>query len=281
MPCFTSVTSYIESRLFSPPLPLFSFPSCFDSDRDLLPQLCTDLYFEDGIASMFAAPPHGVPPKYTVLYFHGNNENLPKLVPHVRRLAANLSAYVYAMEYPGYASCLGSPGEDSCYAAAEKFAAKVAAQSRAPVVSMGFSMGCAPALRAACSCRADAVVLFAPFVSAASVALAATEQRLAWNAMWAPVDVFCTLPGARTLACPLLVLHGTKDEVVPFCHGPCVAAAAKHGEFHTMPDASHAIVGADDAVDRARVFLEAKVPMNNSVAAAVELQRRLDELKTR
>jgi len=253
MNCFASFTRYVESRLFFPPRPLFTFPHDLDLDRDVVPQQCSDLYFSHGIASIGATKPN---PKHTILYFHGNNENILKLVDHVRHMSDALDSDVYAVEYPGYTSNTGTPSEAACYQVSEKFAVAVQAQARAPVVAIGFSMGCAPALRAANAVKASATVLLAPFVSAASVVLARSERWLSFSPIWAPVDVFRTLPEVRKLECPTLVIHGTADDVVPFFHGRCVQSAAKHSEdLYALSEVKHSIAANPLVLERIRDFL--------------------------
>jgi hypothetical protein len=240
--------------MFLPPQPLFTFPQDLDDDRDVIPQLCSDVYFKHEIASICVTY-EGVP-KHTVIFFHGNNDNLPKLIGYAKRLSAELKSDVYVMEYPGYSTGRGPPTEAGCYASASKFAAAVKDAARAPVVVMGYSMGCAPALHAACEVKAAAVLLVAPFVSALAVGLRLSEWQLPWSAALAPIDVFCTLPMARKLPCPLLVMHGTRDNVVPLEHGTRVRLAAKDSEFYPLLEASHtSSLHSHSMFDNARSFL--------------------------
>ena len=98
--CDNPVRDYIYSRLFLPPLPLYSFPSCFDSDRDVFPQFCADAYFSHNIQSVCIESPNGRP-TCSLVYVHGSGENLPRIVHFLRTLASRLDADVYAAEYPG------------------------------------------------------------------------------------------------------------------------------------------------------------------------------------
>lgn len=43
------------------------------------------------------------------------------------------------------------------------------------------------------------------------------------------------------VACPLLVLHGTADEVVPFSEGERIVREAKHATFWPQPDGNHSL----------------------------------------
>ncbi len=46
-------------------------------------------------------------------------------------------------------------------------------------------------------------------------------------------------PIAAKLSCPLLVIHGKRDRVVPIDHGRRIAEAAPHGELRVIPEAAH------------------------------------------
>ena len=46
---------------------------------------------------------------------------------------------------------------------------------------------------------------------------------------------------AEKVACPLLVLHGTADEVVPFAHGERIAREAKNATFRKYENGNHSL----------------------------------------
>ena len=58
-----------------------------------------------------------------------------------------------------------------------------------------------------------------------------------------PFDPFPNLARVPRTRCPVLVLHGTADRVVPCSHGEAVAAAAgDRGRFVPLPGATHVSV---------------------------------------
>jgi hypothetical protein len=66
------------------------------------------------------------------------------------------------------------------------------------------------------------------------------------------------LGAARALRCPLLVLHGARDAVVPLEDGELLARAAPRSELVVFPEADHRFSRAEDraaAVGRAAEFL--------------------------
>lgn len=235
-PCYGSpLRTHIESRLFAVPYPRVSYP------EDLQPELILPL--SENIFSAKGIPSIGVlhaSPAYTIVYCHGNNENLSTLVEYMRTLSDRLKADVYAVEYKGYWESSGLPSEEACHESVTTFVKIVELNARAPLVVLGYSMGGAPAARAARECGVRALVLMAPFVSAASVVLARTRAMLRLVPLWASFDVFYTLDDVKELACPLLVVHGEKDTVIPAAHGCALSRAAMAVDYVELPGVVHA-----------------------------------------
>lgn len=208
-------------------------------------------------------------PKYCVVYFHGNAESVKTLYPFIVDLSAVLEATVWAFEYPGYYEGSEKPSEKGCFQAAEKFCAYIQNVAQEPVVFFGYSMGCAMALHAALVHKAEdfpsAIVLLAPFMSAASVRLAHSQLTLLAAPLWAPIDVFRMRESALEQGHPLFVATGSNDDVVPPCHGEEISRVASiHGtsEHLSVPGATHASIRSDATevlYDQMREFLHKNV----------------------
>lgn len=175
------------------------------------------------------------------------------LSPFIRDLAVVLDAKVFAFEYPGYyVDDARGPTEAACFEAAERFVEHIKALAPVPVLFFGYSMGCAMALHTAHVHRGErfprAIVLLAPFVSAASVRLAPTRLTLRLSALWSPFDVFKMKESALQQGHPLFVATGDCDEVIPPTHGRAIADyAGRHGasEFLLVKGATHASIRSD------------------------------------
>ena len=157
-----------------------------------------------------------------VLYSHGNAEDLASCHDRLLRFR-DLGYAALAYDYPGYGRSAGSPTEDSVYDSAEiAYRHLVDDLGFAPsnLVVVGYSIGSGPSCRLAKHHPVGGLALFAPFKSAARVV---TQVRLL------PFDPFPNLDRIGRVRCPVLVAHGTDDDVIPFSHGRALAEAAGPG----------------------------------------------------
>ena len=156
----------------------------------------------------------------TILYSHGNAEDLGHLAPLLRNLHG-LGFGVLAYDYRGYGL---SQGGRASAAKATEDAEAVYAYATGPLgiaparlVLYGRSVGSGPTLALAARHSAAGVVLESAFTSAFRVV---TRVRIF------PFDRFPNIGLIGQVHCPVLVIHGTADEVVPFAHGRALYDAA-------------------------------------------------------
>jgi fermentation-respiration switch protein FrsA (DUF1100 family) len=160
-----------------------------------------------------------------LVYFHGN-------AGHIGHRADRLRPYLDAgfgallVEYRGYGGNPGRPTEEGLYADARAALDFLTRRSVAAdrMVFYGESLGTAVAVQMAVEQDCAAVVLEAPFTSVAAVA-----QSRYWMF---PVrrlvrDKFDSLAKIGDLRCPLFVMHGDRDGVVPIRYGRELFAAAR------------------------------------------------------
>ena len=148
----------------------------------------------------------------TVLHLHGNADTLEGLAPRLRALS-DRGYGVLAVAFRGYPGSSGSPSEAGLHAdaaAAYDWLARNVAD--AAIAPYGRSLGSAPALRLAVERPVAAVILEAPFTSALELA---RKQFPIYPAAILLRDKFRSDLRIGELARPLLVVHGTQDEVIP------------------------------------------------------------------
>ena len=192
---------------------------------------------EDGESLVaWSIPP--APGRPLILYFHGNAGGLDLRVDRFRAMAT-AGMGLLAIEYRGYASSTGSPSERGLKLDGEAAYAAAIASGVAPerIVPLGESLGSGIAVALAARHKVGALVLNSPYSSIADVAAAAY-----W---FLPVRALLRDPFRNELLigsvnAPMLMVHGTKDRVVPMRFGEKLFALAKPPkDFWRVEGAGH------------------------------------------
>ncbi len=158
--------------------------------------------------------------RYTILYSHGNAEDLfdgQWLMEGLRGLGFAVLAY----DYRGYGVSGGGPAttEKACLdaEAAYDYLVKTLRIPPERVILYGRSVGGGMAVHLAARRPAAGLVLESPFVS---------TFRVMTHWPLYPFDKLPNLRDIRRVKCPVLVMHGTADRVIPCWHGREVYEAA-------------------------------------------------------
>jgi abhydrolase domain-containing protein 17 len=179
--------------------------------------------------------------RFTVIYFHGNAEDLGHLEPALQELRNRLGVSVVGWDYRGYGLSGGKPGERATLRDAHTVLAYVTGTLGVPperVILYGNSVGGGPAAEVAASHRVGGLILRSAFTSA---------FRVMTNVRLLPFDKFVVLEKLPRVICPVLVIHGTADEVIPFSHGRKLFAAAHEPKYKLWVDGA----GHNDLVETA------------------------------
>jgi hypothetical protein len=177
-----------------------------------------------------------------ILYFHGNAGGVDLRVERFRAIA-KAGMGLLAIEYRGYASSTGSPSERGLKLDGEAAYAAAIASGVAPerIVPLGESLGSGIAVALAARHKIGALVLDSPYSSIVDVAAAAY-----W---FVPVRALLRDPFRNDLLigsvhAPTLIVHGTKDVVVPIRFGEKLFALANPPkEFWRVEGAAHLALG--------------------------------------
>ncbi|WP_377477243.1 MAG: alpha/beta hydrolase [Microcoleus anatoxicus] len=150
--------------------------------------------------------------KYTILYSHGNAEDLSGILWVLREIRDSGFA-VFAYDYQGYGTSQGKPSEYNTYrdieAAYNYLTLKLAVPAK-QIIVYGRSVGGGPAIDLASRQTVGGLVVESSFVSA---------FRVLTRIPILPFDKFVNIDKIGKVRSPVLVLHGKADEVVRFWHG--------------------------------------------------------------
>jgi len=157
---------------------------------------------------------------WTVLYSHGNAEDLGDLREYLAEYASN-GYSVLSYDYPGRGTSDGDrPTEQGAYRAIEsawRFLVETHHVSPDRVIIYGRSVGGGPSTWLAARERPAGLILESTFV---------TAFRALTRVPLTPFDKFRNNHWIRKVACPVLIIHGTEDRTIPFWHGLSLHADA-------------------------------------------------------
>lgn len=153
--------------------------------------------------------------KYTILFSHGNAVDLGQMMSFYIGLGSRINCNIFSYDYSGYGVSSGKPSEKNLYADID--AAWQSLRSRygiSPehVILYGQSIGTVPCIDLASRFEVGAVVLHSPLTSGMRVAFPDTKRT--WF-----FDAFPSIDKVPKITSPVLVIHGTEDEVIDFSHG--------------------------------------------------------------
>jgi fermentation-respiration switch protein FrsA (DUF1100 family) len=167
--------------------------------------------------------------KRVLIYFHGNAGNIGHRLPDLQTLQA-MGLNVLGLGYRGYGGSSGRPSEAGIYAdgrAALDHVIHRQGFSEKDIILLGRSIGSTVAVETAKDRPLAAVILVSPMTSGRAVGRAAgfgPMAALAGNA-------FDNESKIHRIRSPLLIVHGTNDDVIPFSMGRQL--------FETAPEPKH------------------------------------------
>ena len=167
--------------------------------------------------------------RYTLLFSHGNAEDLGDDLPMLNELRRAGFA-IFAYDYRGYGTSQGVSSETSLYEdvdAAYQYLRCTLHLSPDRIISFGRSLGCAAAIRLAATRSVAGLIVEAPFLSAFRVL---THVRLL------PWEKFDNAANIRRVHRPVLVIHGRSDRVVPWSHGERIYELANEPKRYLWVD---------------------------------------------
>ncbi|KAL0377645.1 UNVERIFIED_CONTAM: Alpha/beta hydrolase domain-containing protein 17C [Sesamum radiatum] len=153
--------------------------------------------------------------KLTLLYSHGNAADLGQMYDLFSELSIHLQVNLMGYDYSGYGQSTGKPSEQNTYAdieAAYECLKETYGVKEEDVILYGQSVGSGPTLDLGSRLsRLRAVVLHSPILSGLRVMY--PVKRTYW------FDIYKNIDKIPLVQCPVLVIHGTEDDVVDCSHG--------------------------------------------------------------
>ncbi|TYJ25171.1 hypothetical protein E1A91_A07G030600v1 [Gossypium mustelinum] len=153
--------------------------------------------------------------RLTLLYSHGNAADLGQMHELFNELRAHLRVNIMSYDYSGYGASTGKPTEFNTYydiEAVYNCLKKEYGVKQEDLIVYGQSVGSGPTLHLASRVKKlGGVVLHSAILSGIRVLY--PVKMTFW------FDIFKNIDKIRRVQCPVLVIHGTDDEIVDWSHG--------------------------------------------------------------
>jgi hypothetical protein len=166
---------------------------------------------------------------YTILYIHGNAEDLGDIQPVLQQLHS-IGFSVFAYDYRGYGTSQGKPSERNAYRDIETAYNYLTQQLSVPaqrIIAYGRSVGAGSAVDLAARKPLAGLVMESAFTTAFRVVVPIPIL---------PFDKFRNINKLKKVKCPILIMHGKADEVIPFSHGQKLFTAAPEPKLSLWVD---------------------------------------------
>jgi fermentation-respiration switch protein FrsA (DUF1100 family) len=204
------------------------------------------------LVAWYAPAPSGAP---TILYFHGNGGGLANRAGRFGRYQ-NAGFGIFAMSYRGYSGSTGSPTEVHNIADARIAYDYLIKQGLKPsdIFLYGESLGSGVAVQTAAAVPVAGVILDAPYTSVVEVGAKAYPIL---PLSWLMVDRYQSDKYIAAINAPLLVLHGTRDQVIPIEMGQRMYALARDPKrIVVFPEGRHVDLDNYGAVDVVKEWID-------------------------
>ncbi len=166
-------------------------------------------------------------PAPAAIFTHGNAETIDFLPEEFHHFAAK-GVSLMMVEYPGYGRSEGAPSQKSISATLQKAYDVLVARpdvDAGRIILIGRSVGAGAACQLALQRPSCATILISPFTSVTSFAPRYLVPPFLIK------DPFDNLAAMRSYTKPLLIFHGTRDDIIPYRHGKALAEAAKNSRL--------------------------------------------------
>ena len=215
--------------------PLFLLPGCktiinemaFHPDtRNVipakrLPPNVKELFIETGDSIRIHS--YFIPSKASgkvLIYFHGNAGNIAHRLPDLLKINES-GVNVLGVSYRGYGKSEGKPDEDGIYMdgrAALEYARGELGFPIENIYILGRSIGTTVAINTSQDLKLGGLILVSPLSSGKDHARASGLRPVSFLAG----NAFNNIDKCRGITCPVLVVHGTRDRVLPISMGEAI-----------------------------------------------------------
>jgi fermentation-respiration switch protein FrsA (DUF1100 family) len=200
-------------------------------------------------------PKAGAP---VLLWFHGNAGNISHRLENIKLLHDLVGVQVFIFDYREYGNSEGRISREGTFldaAAAYRCITETRGVPAADVVLFGRSLGTALATDLAVNHPCRALILESAFTNSSDMA----KMLAPFLFDWRPKVPYDNLRKIANVKVPLLIIHGSHDEIIPVDMGRRVFMAANSPkDIYIIPGAHHNdtyVVGGKEYFQRLKAFI--------------------------
>jgi uncharacterized protein len=216
----------------------------------------------DGVRLSALYLPHP-PSRKVIVWFHGNAEDLSTAAGGMNFYSA-LGANLLAVDYRGYGKSEGSPFEEGLYRDADAAYDDLIQQRHfqpEDIILLGHSLGGVVAIDLASRRPCGGLIVESSLTTAREMMRRILPIPLPG---YTPRTRFDSLSKMARVRAPILIVHGTRDEMIPFSMGRQLFENAPQPKaFYAVEGAGHndlLEVGSERYLGRLRTFVGAESP---------------------
>lgn len=198
--------------------------------------------------------------RYTILYSHGNGADVGDELYTLYEMGKSVNCNVFTYDYSGYGRSSGKPSESNLYSDIECALNVLKCEYQVhpgSVILFGRSIGSVPTVDLATKKSVAGVVLVCPLASALRTLFPQMTKSLFF-------DVYQNIDKISKVNSPVLVIHGTEDEVISISQGMALHSKCSNAvDPLWIEGAGHNDIELSHFRNRLRKFIFHEVPNIN------------------
>ena len=174
-------------------------------------------------------------PVGTILYVHGNGENVSQLLGWAGKMCSQFRCNVLVFDYAGYGKSEGKPTAPGVLDDGLAALTYLTQQEGIPmnqIIVWGFSLGGSVAVDLAFKHEVKALIVESSFTSLAEMSRVVVPFFPAEYLLWEQLSSIKKIGNVR---CPVFISHGRADRTIPFSQGERLFEAANEPKTFFIP----------------------------------------------
>ena len=171
----------------------------------------------------------------TILYLHGNGENVSQLLNWADQMRSKFRCNVLVFDYAGYGKSEGKPTAPGILEDGLAALMYLNQQEGIPIdqiIAWGFSLGGSVAVDLASKHEVKALIIESSFTSLADMGRVLIPFLPAKYLLWEQLSSIKKIGNVR---CPVFISHGRADRTIPFSQGQRLFEAANEPKTFFIP----------------------------------------------